>query len=150
MKSLSERLTEFRLTTDGMRYIALFENMTGAMAMDCVVDDDNDRIIFVIKDGHMGMAIGKKGCNINRVKNSLKKDVEIVEYSKDINEFIGNIFHPTHIKSVEIINKRDKLLAYVDVNVKDKGIAIGKGGKNIQKAKILANRHHNIDDVFVR
>ncbi|MDY6959598.1 MAG: NusA-like transcription termination signal-binding factor, partial [Halobacteriota archaeon] len=91
-----------------------------------------------------------KGCNINRVKNSINRDVEIVEYSDDANEFIGNIFHPTQVKKIEIISKKDKTLAYVDVNVKDKGIAIGKGGKNIQKAKILANRHHNIDDVFVR
>ena len=133
-----------------MRYIALFENMTGAMAVDCVVDDDNDRIIFVIKGDQMGMAIGKKGCNINRVKDSIRKDIEIVEHSDDAKEFIKNIFHPTQVKNVEIVNKKDKLLAYVDVNGKDKGIAIGKGGRNIRKAKILAHRHHKIDDVFVR
>ncbi|MDY6964960.1 MAG: NusA-like transcription termination signal-binding factor [Halobacteriota archaeon] len=143
-------MSEFRLTTDGMRYIALFEALTGAVAMDCVVDDENERLIFVIKSGHMGMAIGKKGSNINRVKDSIKRSVEIVEYSDDASEFVGNLFLPTKIKNVEMVDKKGKLFAYVDVQAKDKGIAIGKNGRNIQKAKILAQRHHSINDVYIR
>ena len=81
-------LDEFRLTMEGMRYIALFESITSAVAIDCIVDDDNCRVIFVIKKGHMGLAIGKNGNNINKVKTSIKKDVELVEYSEDVSEFI--------------------------------------------------------------
>ena len=39
-------MSEFKLTTEGIRYIALFESLTGGMARDCVVDGDNDRIIL--------------------------------------------------------------------------------------------------------
>ena len=40
-------MSEFKLTTEGIRYIALFESLTGGVARDCIIDDDNDRIIFV-------------------------------------------------------------------------------------------------------
>ena len=63
-----------RITTREMRYIALFENITGATVKDCIVDDVLNRIIFIIKKGDVGMAIGRKGKNIHvttvRIKNS--------------------------------------------------------------------------------
>ena len=117
-------MSEFKLTTEGIRYIALFESLTGGMARDCVVDAENERIIFVIKKGDMGAAIGRKGSNINRVKKSVGKQIEIVEYSDDVKEFLENLFQPAAIKNVVVVNKNDKRLAYVEVANKDKGIAI--------------------------
>jgi len=92
-------MSEFKLTTEGIRYIALFESLTGGMARDCVVDEDNDRIIFVIKKGDMGAAIGRKGSNINRVKKSIGKQIEIVEHSDDVKEFLENLFQPASIRT---------------------------------------------------
>jgi len=134
---------------DGMRYIALFESSTGAVVRDCIVDGENGRLIFVIKQGEMGLAIGKGGENINRVKDMIDKKIEVVEYSDDVSEFICNSFQPVPIKKVKIIEKKNKHLAYIEVLKKDKGLLIGKNGRNIQKAKLLASRHHNIDDILV-
>jgi N utilization substance protein A len=120
------------------------------VARDCVVDEDNDRIIFVIKKGDMGAAIGRKGSNINRVKKSVGKQIEIVEYSDDVKEFLENVFQPAAIKNVMVVNKNNKRLAYVEVANKDKGIAIGRDGRNILKAKMLAQRHHGVDDVIIQ
>ncbi|MDD2666250.1 MAG: NusA-like transcription termination signal-binding factor [Methanocellales archaeon] len=138
-----------KITSEGIRYIALFESLTGAAVRDCIVDDENDRVIFVVKKGDMGIAIGKNGSNINRVKKSIGKHIEIVEYSDDACEFIANIFQPAMIKKVDILSKESKRLAYVSVVSKDKGLAIGRDGRNIQKAKILAQRHHSLDDVII-
>lgn len=138
-----------KITSEGIRYIALFESLTGATVKDCIVDDENDRVIFVVKKGDMGIAIGKNGSNINRVKKSIGKHIEIVEYSDDACEFIANIFQPAMIKKVDILSEESKRLAYVSVVPKDKGLAIGRDGRNIQKAKILAQRHHSLDDVII-
>ena len=143
-------MSEFKLTTEGIRYIALFESLTGGMARDCIVDEDNERIIFVIKKGDMGAAIGRKGSNINRVKKSVGKQIEIVEYSEDVKEFLENLFQPAAIKNVMVVNKNNKRLAYVEVANKDKGIAIGRDGRNILKPKMLAQRHHGIDDIIIQ
>ncbi|MGZ4893393.1 MAG: NusA-like transcription termination signal-binding factor [Halobacteriota archaeon] len=142
-------MTEVKLTTEGIRYIALFESLTQAVARDCYIDDENDRVIFVVKKGDMGLAIGKNGNNINRVKRSIGKHIEIVEFSDDVEEFIANALQPVSVKKVQVVTKESKKLAYVEVTSKDRGIAIGKNGRNIHKAKVLAQRHFRLEDVII-
>jgi N utilization substance protein A len=141
-------LGEIRLTTESIQYIALFENMTKAKIHDCILEEE--RVIYVVKQGDMGLAIGKNGENINRVKKTLDKPIELVEYSADPITFLKNAFGPVSLNSVNIINKNDKLLAYAEVPNKEKGLAIGRNGKNIEKVKMLARRHHNIEDVILQ
>ena len=143
-------MTEVKLTTEGIRYIALFESLTGAIARDCYVDGENDRVIFVVKKGDMGLAIGKNGNNINRVKKSIGKHIEIVEYSDEVDEFVANALQPVFVKKVKVVVKENRKLAYVEVMSKDRGIAIGKNGRNIQKAKVLAQRHYGLEDVIIQ
>ncbi len=143
-------MTEVKLTTEGIRYIALFESLTGAIARDCYVDDENDRVIFVVKNGDMGLAIGKNGNNINRVKKSIGKHIEIVEYSDEVDEFVANALQPVFVKKVQVVVKENRKLAYVEVMSKDRGIAIGKNGRNIQKAKVLQQRHYGLEDVIIK
>ncbi len=143
-------MTEVKLTTEGIRYIALFESLTRAVARDCYIDDENDRVIFVVKKGDMGLAIGKNGNNINRVKRSIGKHIEIVEFSGDVDEFVANALQPVSVKKVHVVTKENKKLAYVEVMSKDRGIAIGKNGRNINKAKVLAQRHYGLDDVIIQ
>ena len=139
---------EIRLTTESIQYIALFENMTKAKILDCIVEED--RLVYVVKQGDMGLAIGKNGENINRVKKALDKPIELIEYSDDPITFLKNAFGPVSLNSVTIINKNEKRLAYAEVYNKEKGLAIGRNGKNIEKVKMLARRHHNIEDVILQ
>jgi transcription termination/antitermination protein NusA len=131
-----------------MQFIALFEKTTGAHAKDCLMTED-DRIVFVVKSGDMGLAIGKNGNNINRVNKQIGRHVEVIEYSEDPKEFIRNLFQPAAVKNVAISTKGDRHVAIVDVAAKDKGLAIGKNGRNIKKVKNLAQRHHKLDDVVI-
>jgi len=141
-------LGEIRLTAESIHYIALFENMTRAKILDCILEEE--RLVYVVKQGDMGLAIGKNGESINRVKKVLDKPIELVEYSEDPVIFLKNAFGPVSLNSVNIITKNSKRLAYVEVPNKEKGLAIGRSGKNIGKVKMLARRHHNIEDVILQ
>src|SRR6266699_3252015 len=55
---------KIKLTSEEMKYMALFESITGATTQDCIIDEKLERIIFVAKPGDMGLAIGKGGKNI--------------------------------------------------------------------------------------
>lgn len=142
-------MSEVKLNSEGIRYIALFENLTGARAMDCY-ELDEGRLIFVVKNGDMGLAIGKAGDHINRVKKAIGKQIEVVEHSEDPAEFVKNAFHPVSIKNVNTVVKDGKRIAYVEVLTKERGLAIGRDGKNIEKVKKLSLRHHNINDVIIQ
>ncbi|MFY9749164.1 MAG: NusA-like transcription termination signal-binding factor [Methanoregula sp.] len=121
------------------RYIEELRILTRATALDCVIDDRFDRVIYVIRQGDMGLAIGKKGDNIKRLQNVLGRRIEMVEYAEDPGVFIANIFKPAGVVDVE--HGADDSPVNVLVNKKsDLGIAIGKAGCNIEKARILCRR----------
>jgi len=141
--------SEVRLSTEGIRYIALFESLTGARAKDCYEDFENNRVLFVVRSGDMGLAIGRGGDHINRVKKAIGRHVEIIEHSDDPVEFLKNAFHPVTVKNINIVLNDGKRIAYVEVATKEKGLAIGRDGKNIEKVKKLSLRHHNINDVII-
>jgi len=45
------------------------------------------------------------------------------------------------------ISENDDRVAYVEVADEDRGVAIGAGGRNIDAARLLADRHFDVDDV---
>ena len=140
-------MTEIVLTEDCMRLISQFERLTGAGSRDCVMDDRNNRLIFVVNPGEMGLAIGKKGASIKKAMEVMGKKIEVVEYSPSPEQFLKNCFLPAQVTSVVIEPGDDGPVAHIEVKPEDRGIAIGKEGKNIFKAKKLALRQHNISDV---
>lgn len=143
-------MVEVKLTEDCMRLISQFESLTGAGSRDCVVDDRNARLIFVINPGDMGLAIGKKGASIKKASEVMGKKIEVVEYNSNVEQFLKNCFLPAQVTSILFEDgEEDQKTATVEVRDEDRGIAIGKEGKNIFKAKKLALRQHNIADVQI-
>ena len=139
-----------RLTSNEMRYIALFESITGATVKDCIVDDEQSRIIFIIKEGDIGVAIGRGGKNIHLLERMTGKKHEIIEYSEDPQQFIRNALKPAMVREVRITERTDgKTIAVVTVNPKDKGVAIGKNGKNAERLRFLAKRYFDIQNVSI-
>jgi N utilization substance protein A len=133
-----------------MRFIALFESMTGATVRDCIVDEDFDRLIFIIKEGDVGMAIGKNGKNILMLERMTGKKHEIIEFSEDPSQFIKNALKPAKLKEIRISERPDgKTIAVVSVDPHDKGIAIGKNGKNAERIRFLAKRYFQINNVSI-
>ncbi|HIE18456.1 TPA: NusA-like transcription termination signal-binding factor [Candidatus Bathyarchaeota archaeon] len=139
-----------RFTNREMRFIALFESITGATVRDCIIDDENNRIIYVVKEGEMGIAIGKRGKNVSLLEKMTGKRHEIIEFSDDPARFIKNALRPARLREIRITQRTDgRKIAVVSVNPKDKGIAIGKNGKNAERIRFLAKRYFDISNVSI-
>ncbi|MFQ5814920.1 MAG: NusA-like transcription termination signal-binding factor [Candidatus Hydrothermarchaeaceae archaeon] len=134
-----------KLSADEIRYMALLEKITGAISRDCIVDEKENTIVFVVNKGDMGLAIGRKGTKIQRVKQSLGKRVEVIEYSDDPAEFARNLFHPFRVTDVSVQEQDKNKVALVEIDARDKDRAKGRKGKNLQKARTLSLRHHGVD-----
>ncbi len=134
-----------KLSTEQMRMMSLFQNVTGATAKDCIEDERQDRVIFVVNSGKMGLAIGRGGMHIKSLQNMIKKNIELVEFDEDPAKFIANLLNPKMVMDVKLTDKPDGTRqAVVVVDPRKKGIVVGREGKNAQKARMLAKRYFNV------
>ena len=135
------------LSDEARRYIALFEDETGATARDCVVfGDDDERLVFLVKPGDMAKAIGAGGETVRQLESTLGKEVALVEDADTPEAFVANALAPAAVYNVTI-SEDDETVAYAEVDSEDTGVAIGEGGRNIAAAEKLAKRHYDIDDI---
>ncbi|MDX1533348.1 MAG: NusA-like transcription termination signal-binding factor [Nitrosopumilaceae archaeon] len=139
-----------KLTTDQMRLMSLFQNVTGATARDCVEDEKQNRVIFVVNNGKMGLAIGKGGSHIKTLQNMVKKNVELVEFDDDPAKFLKNMLNSKLVSEVKLNKRADGTTqAIVLVDPRKKGIVVGREGRNAEKARLLARRYFDITSVLI-
>jgi len=126
-------LENVKITENEMKYIQLLQNMTGATVVDCIVDEENNSIIFTVKKGEVGLAVGKGGEKIKRFRNMTNKQVEIYEYLPDPESFIRNALKPAKIKDIRLVDRMEgKKIAMVSVD-----------------PKFLAQRYFQLDTVVI-
>ena len=139
-----------KLTMDQMRKISLFQKITKVTPRDCLDDEKQDRLIFVVNEGKMGLAIGKNGSNIKSLQNLLKRNIELVEYYNDPIKFLKNMLNAKLINEVKINTRPDgSPQAIVLVNPNNKGLVVGRAGRNAEKARLLAKRYFDITSVLI-
>ena len=141
---------KIKLTSEELGLMSLFQNISGATARDCVIDSKIERVIFVVNRGEMGLAIGKSGETIKKVQKAIGKQVEVVEWSDDAKQFVLNSLNPQFVNEIRLSEKPDgsKALTVV-VNENKKGALLGKGGRNAEKARLLARRYFSIETIHI-
>lgn len=142
-------MPEIRLTPLELRYISLLQDLTGAIAKDCIVDEQSNRIIFIVAKGQAGLAIGRRGVNVSRLKKLLGKEIDIVEEGGNIEELAANCVAPARVREVRVTTMAGKKVVYINVYPEDKGVAIGKDGRTVQRARIILRRYYDVDNVVI-
>jgi N utilization substance protein A len=130
---------EIKLDDSSLKLISLFETVTRAEVRDCLTIED--RVIYIVNKGQAGAAIGEKGDNIHRLREILRKNVEIIEWSDRPEDFIRNIFHSFKVTDVKIEKRGSRNTAVVSVDPLQKARAIGKAGRNLHQARDIIARH---------
>lgn len=138
-------MVDIKLDAETLRVFAMFERMTGAELKDVI--EEEDRIIFVVVEGQVGRALGKGAINLKRLRENINKEVVLLGYAADREQMLRNVFHRFQVQSVEWEDRNGDIIAHVKIPQEEKGKAIGKGGRNIQLARMLMKRHHQVADV---
>lgn len=147
MQKLSSAI---KLSNDEMITMNIFVNVTKISPKDCIIDKKLERVIFLVARGLVGTVIGKNGVNVKKLKSVLGKDVEIVEDDENPEKFIKNALTPAKVDKVSVVQRKNKpTLAFVTVKRTERGLAIGKDGRNIERARVLARRHFEIDNIII-
>ncbi|GBF08896.1 chain A, crystal structure Of archaeal transcription termination factor Nusa [Aeropyrum pernix] len=139
-----------RITLEELRYISVFHSITGVTAYRCIVDEENNRLIFLVSEGEAGRAIGRGGRLIKLLREALGKNIEVVEYSSDLERIVKNLFPGVKIESINVRERNGVKQVVIKVSEDDKGAAIGKGGKNVKRARLVLNKLFGVEKVVIR
>ena len=140
-------MTEITLSNEAMQYINMAGNLIKIDILDCMITDD--KLIFIVKKGQLGAAIGIKARNLDRLRRVFKKNIKFVEFDSDREKFIFNLCKPYKVNNIVLENSEDSTVAKITVATCDKSKIIGKNGRNIDIIRKLAYRHHSIKDVQI-
>ena len=138
---------ERKITEDDIRAFGLFERVTHARPKDFVKLED--RIVFVVEPGQLKRALGPQASSLQKLKDLFERPVDIVEFDEQPEVFLRNIFHQYEVSNVVLSEKGGRKHATVTVKPEEKGRAIGKGGRNLKVAQMLASRHTDLQSVSV-
>jgi len=134
------------LSDEARRAIALAEDVAGVTVTDCLIEDD-DHVVFVVKAGEIDRAIGTDGRTVRRIEERLGRDVTLVEDAPTPETFLANALAPAAVEAVTIEDTDEGTVAEVAVDDRDRGLAIGSDGRNIDRARRLLSRHFDVEDV---
>ncbi len=137
------------MTPNEIQYASLLEGLTDSLPKDCIWDEEGKRIIFVTNPGQMGKVIGKGGETIRRIREKMQKDIDVVEYAEKVERFAINTLTPAKVQTAKLVKRGGKTVIQVVVSNREKGRAIGKGGRTIARARLLLKRHFNVEDILV-
>ena len=125
--------------SDIIGYINVFESVTKAKIKDCY---QNRQLVFIVNEGEMGKAIGKKGSNGRRVNNLLKKTIRVVEFSNKPEIFIKNLIMPIKGK-VYKEGERDVIIELGSNS--DRASVLGKNKNNLKELKEVVSKYFDVD-----
>lgn len=149
-----------KLTTETLRYINAFYNVTGIRTIECF--SFNSALVFVVPKPLMNVAIGEKGKNAERLSKMLNKRIKIVAMpvtiktdqagikvgvkdtetiKQEAKQFIEAIIYPNKINNIRIVNST--ILVYA--SAKTKATLIGREKRNIEQIKALIRHYFGLD-----
>jgi N utilization substance protein A len=140
-----------RITLEELRLLSIFQEFTGAAAYRCIRDEEENKLYFLVDPAEIGKAIGRRGINVKMLSKILGKQVEIVPYnpSMDLKEIMSHLLAGARILDLKLVERNEEKRLIVRVEEADKGKAIGRGGRNIARARKILRALFNIDKVII-
>ena len=141
-----------RITLEELRLLAIFQDITGAVAYRCIEDPDGGKLYFLVNPSEIGKAVGRRGSNVKTLSEIFGKRVEIIPYSPEMSleEFLSRLLMNARILSVKLVERNNEKRLIVKVDEADKGRAIGRGGRNIERARKILKIMYDIDKIIIR
>lgn len=127
--------------------MSLFEVAVNTYPKDCIVFDDV--VYFIVAEGDLKKVLENHGENIRKLKRLLNKNIIVVEHSNDTKKFIKNMFGKINIKRIDVEEKNSKILVKIYIDPRDKPLAIGKDGKNLNRIKEIMKRYYDISSIVI-
>lgn len=129
-----------------MRYINLFSKISKVPTTNCFIY--NNVIIFAVPGSLVSKAVGKKGVNVKKLGETLRKKIKIIEMPENmenLHKFILNITDPIEFNKIEL---RDNV-AIISAGKTNKAVLIGRGHAREQELQDILHKTFGINEVRI-
>lgn len=126
-----------------MKFMSIFESITQTKLKDCI---ENEHLIFIVQENQIAKAIGKKGNNVRRLHQMLKKKIKLVEFNPDPIIFVKSLISPLKAKDIKIDGD---VITIQGGDTKTRGLLIGRNGKNLREYESIVKRYFPIKEMKV-
>ena len=127
-----------------MKFISLFESLTETEVKDCF--EIGGKLVFIVREGNIGKALGKGGSNVRRLEGMLKKKLRIIEFNDNLLRFIQNVVYPSKVKNIA---EEEGVVTITPPDSQTRGYLIGRGAVNLNNTKNIVRRYFEIKDIKV-
>ena len=104
-------MSEITFSNETVQLINMASQISRAKIIDCLVVED--RVTFVVEKGQLGIAIGAKAKNLERLRNLVKKNIKFVEFDDDLQKFVYNLCKPYKVIKVTLDESNGSYVAKV-------------------------------------
>ena len=130
-----------------IHYINALEDLAGVSARDCLAKEDE--IIFLVNGKQMGLAIGKNGQTIAKVRERIGKSIELFEYAESAVDFVRKAFYKVPIKETAFSERQGRKVLIASFEAEHKKKALQSLGK-LRKIKEILKRNYGVADLIIR
>ena len=120
-------MARLRINQETFSLTKVLENLSGARVKDCFQVEDT--IYFIVAQGDIAKALGKKGSVVRLLRQQLNKNIRVIEYHEEDIHFLTNVVYPLNVEKIE---KEGNTIFLRDGNKKTKSLLIGRGGRKLQ------------------
>ncbi|MFQ5870617.1 MAG: hypothetical protein ACE5IB_00450 [Candidatus Geothermarchaeales archaeon] len=153
-------LENTKLTGDELGLMSLFESVSGATAMDCIIDEEGVTFLVGKKEfpkilrSARGLATSHKNpfqAVLEHLGRIMRRRVEIVKFSDDITRFLQDFFSLSRSESVSVVKRPDgSTYAVIYASPRRKGAIIGRRGYRAKQGRTLARRYFDLQTIYIK
>ncbi len=139
-------MEKIKYDSSSIQLISMFERMTSAKLKDAFEVDNLQ--VFVVQPGFIGKAVGKKGINVKKLAEMLKKNIKIIDYNPKIEVFAKNVTFPIIPARIEY-DQKEKILTLIPKDMLSRGLLIGKQAVKLRETEKIIKRFFDVEEVKV-
>ena len=107
-----------------------------------------DKLMFIVEEGHIKRALGRDNSNLKRMEEILKKKIILIAFSKNVVKFINNLLYPLKVDNIQ--KEGNIIEIYVQDN-RIKGKIYGRSRENIKWIIDLVKKYYDdIEDIKIK
>ncbi|MFH1506590.1 MAG: NusA-like transcription termination signal-binding factor [archaeon] len=129
-------MVKITLDSETIKVMALFESITRANLKDCFMN--KERMVFVVQEGEIGKALGKKKANLYKIERLLNRKIKIVEFTPNVLQFIVNMLFPLKVADMR---EDDGIITITGIDTQTKGLIIGARAQNLRNYESIVQKY---------